>query len=88
VEAREPDCWCRLEIEGGSVRRVHVMHPNGEILFSYPPETFSPELLARMRVGQIRGCVQSSENGEMALYLKDASGRIVFSDRSPAKTAR
>jgi hypothetical protein len=80
------DCWCRLESEGGVVRRVHVMHPNGEILSSYPLETFSAELLARMRIGQIRGSVRPlPTEGEPVLALRDAAGRVVFSDRIPAK---
>ncbi len=64
------------------------MHPNGEILSSYPPETFSPDLPARMRIGQIRGCVTPSKESGQLLELRDAAGRVVFSDRSPAKTAR
>ena len=68
------------------VRRVHVMHPNGEILSSYPPDTFSSELLARMRIGQIRGCVTpSQQEGESLLELRDATGLVVFSDRIPRK---
>ena len=70
------------------VRRVHVMHPNGEILSSYPPDTFSSEHLARMRIGQIRGRVQAgSVEGEQRIELVDSAGRVVFSDRIPGKTA-
>jgi hypothetical protein len=82
VEASEADCWCRLESEGGIVRRVHVMHPNGEILSSYPPETFSSDLLARMRIGQIRGRVQAgAREGEQKIELVDSAGCVVFADR-------
>ena len=64
------------------------MHPNGEILSSYTPDTFSSELLARMRIGQIRGSVKPSPtDGEQVLELRDAAGRVVFSDRIPGKTA-
>ena len=88
MEDSEADCWCRLESEGGVVRRVHVMHPNGEILSSYPPETFSSELLARMRIGQIRGCVTPSKDGEQLLELRDPADRVVFSDRISGNPAR
>ena len=47
--SRLADLWCRVEEEAGRVRRVNVMHPNGEILFSFPPEKFEPELVGRMR---------------------------------------
>ncbi len=80
------DCWCRFESEGGVVRRVHVMHPNGEILSSYPPQTFAPDLLARMRIGQIRGRVQAGAlEGERKIELVDSAGRVVFADRISAK---
>jgi hypothetical protein len=88
VEASEADCWCRLESEGGVVRRVHVMHPNGEILSSYPPGTFSSDLLARMRIGQIRGRVQAGAiEGEQEIELVDSTGLVVFSDRISGKSA-
>ena len=62
------------------------MHPNGEILSSYPPETFAPDLLARMRIGQIRGRVQpGAVDGEQEIELVDGAGRVVFSDLIPAK---
>jgi len=81
------DCWCRFESEGGVVRRVHVMHPNGEILSSYPPQTFAPDLLARMRIGQIRGRVQPGAlEGERKIELVDSAGRVVFADRISAKS--
>ncbi len=89
MEDSGADCWCRFESEGGVVRRVHVMHPNGEILSSYPPETFAPDLLARMRIGQIRGRVQEGAlEGERKIELVDSAGRVVFADRIPGKTAR
>jgi hypothetical protein len=92
VETRDADpaadCWCRFESEGGVVRRVHVMHPNGEILSSYPPQTFAPDLLARMRIGQIRGRVQAGGlEGKQLLELVDGAGRVVFSDRISGKSA-
>jgi hypothetical protein len=62
------------------------MHPNGEILSSYPPDTFSSELLARMRIGQIRGRVQAGAlEGERKIELVDSAGRVVFADRIPGK---
>lgn len=71
--------WCRLEMEGSRVRRVNVMHPNGEILASWPPERFEPELLRRMRTGEIRATLEANE-GQETLALRDGSGRIVFSE--------
>jgi hypothetical protein len=63
------------------------MHPNGEILSSYPPETFAPDLLARMRIGQIRGRVHAGAlEGEQRIELVDSAGRVVFADRIPGKT--
>jgi hypothetical protein len=63
------------------------MHPNGEILSSYPPQTFAPDLLARMRIGQIRGRVQQGAlEGERKIELVDGAGRVVFADRIPGKT--
>ena len=63
------------------------MHPNGEILSSYPPETFAPDLLARMRIGQIRGRVQPCAlEGERKIELVDSAGRVVFADRISAKS--
>jgi hypothetical protein len=65
------------------------MHPNGEILSSYPPETFAPDLLARMRIGQIRGRVQAGAvEGEQEIELVDSTGRVVFSDLIQAKGER
>jgi len=63
------------------------MHPNGEILSSYPPQTFAPDLLARMRIGQIRGRVQPGAlEGERKIELVDSAGRVVFADRISAKS--
>jgi hypothetical protein len=63
------------------------MHPNGEILSSYPPETFAPDLVARMRIGQIRGRVQAGAlEGKQLLELVDGAGRVVFSDWISGKT--
>ena len=65
------------------------MHPNGEILSSYPPDTFDSELLARMRIGQIRGRVRAGAvEGEQLIELVDSAGHVVFSDRIPGKTTR
>jgi hypothetical protein len=74
--------WCRLEMEGSRVRRVNVMHPNGEILASWPPERFEPDLLRRMRTGEIRATFEAGE-GQEFVALRDGSGQIVFSDPVP-----
>jgi hypothetical protein len=85
----DADLWCRVEEEGGRVNRVDVMHPNGEILFSYPPERFEVALLRRMQAGQIRARLSEggSESGEV-LSLVDEGDSVVFSEEvSPRSIA-
>ena len=78
------EVWCRLETVGGRVIRVHVMHPNGEILASYPPEKFEAAVLDRMRAGQIRARVSPDPDGAgTLLVLEDVSGSVVLEDRTP-----
>ncbi len=79
--------WCRVEEEGGRVNRVDVMHPNGEILFSYLPERFELALLRRMQAGQIRACLSEagSDAGEV-LSLVDDAGDVVFSESVPSRS--
>jgi hypothetical protein len=73
--------WCRVEEEGGRVNRVDVMHPNGEILFSYPPERFEVPLLRRMQAGQIRGRLsEGASDAGAVLSLVDDAGNVVFSE--------
>ena len=73
--------WCRVEVEGGGVSRVNVMHPNGEILFSWPPDHFSPELLRRMQAGQVRASLsRAGEDGRQLLTVEDEAGRVVFEE--------
>ena len=77
--------WCRVEEEGGGVSRVNVMHPNGEILFSYPPHTFTPELLGRMRTGQIRASLShAGQDGRRLLTVEDDAGHVVFEEWIPS----
>jgi hypothetical protein len=75
----DPSLWCRLEMEGSRVRRVNVMHPNGVILASWPPERFEPDLLRRMRTGEIRATLEADAERK-TVALRDGSGRIVFSE--------
>ncbi len=73
--------WCRVEEEGGRVNRVDVMHPNGEILFSYPPERFEVALLRRMQAGQIRAHLsEGAPDAGSVLSLVDDAGGVVFSE--------
>jgi hypothetical protein len=75
------DLWCRVEEEGGRVNRVDVMHPNGEILFSYPAERFEVALLRRMQAGQIRARLSEGASGAATiLSLVDDAGNVVFSE--------
>ncbi len=78
------EAWCRIETVGNRVIRVHVMHPNGEILASYPPEKFDPAIVNRMRAGQIRARVSSDPDGAgRLLTLEELSGNVVLEDRIP-----
>lgn len=61
--------------------RVHVMHPNGEILVSYPPEHFEPGLVRRMRAGQVRALLsQGPPGGLQVLSLVDETGSLILSE--------
>jgi len=73
--SRLADLWCRVEEEAGRVRRVNVMHPNGEILFSFPPEKFEPELVRRMRTGQVRARLDEAPGSGSTLEWIDEAGR-------------
>ena len=79
--------WCRVEEENGRVDRVDVMHPNGEILFSYPPERFEVGLLRRMQAGQIRARLsESTADAGAILSLVDDAGNVVFSEGVPTRS--
>ncbi|MEO8431660.1 MAG: hypothetical protein ABI592_09150 [Acidobacteriota bacterium] len=82
-ENLEMEFWCRVETVGGRVVRVHVMHPNGEIFVSYPPERFSAAELNRMLAGQIRARVSERAEGGATVALVDLSGAVVFEERVP-----
>lgn len=70
-----------MEEERGRVNRVDVMHPNGEILFSYPPERFEVALLRRMQAGQIRARLsEEAPEAGAVLSLVDDAGNVVFSE--------
>jgi len=73
--------WCRVEEEGGAVSRVNVMHPNGEILLSYPPDHFAAELLRKMRAGQIRAALSpAGKDGRRLLTIQDEAGGVEFEE--------
>ena len=81
------EVWCRLEEQGGRVWRVHVMHPNGEILFSYPPDHFDSGLVRRMQAGQILARLSDAgPGGGQILSLADESGRVIFTENLPARS--
>jgi hypothetical protein len=64
------------------------MHPNGEILVSYPPEHFEPTLVNRMRAGQVRATLsQGSPGGPQVLSLVDESGGVILSESVSAHAA-
>lgn len=79
--------WCRVEEEGGRVSRVNVMHPNGEILFSYPPEHFEPGLVRQMQAGQVRARLSDDgRDGGQVLSLLEESGGVVYSEGVPQRS--
>jgi hypothetical protein len=79
--------WCRVEEEGGSVSRVNVMHPNGEILFSYPREYFEPGLVRRMQAGQVRARLSDcGRDGRQVLSFLDESDGVVYSEDVPLRS--
>ena len=79
--------WCRVEEESGGVRRVSVMHPNGEILFSYPPEHFEARLVRRMQAGQVRARLSDGERaGRGVLSFLDESGGVLYSEDVPLRS--
>jgi hypothetical protein len=86
-EIKDAILWCRVEEEGGRVNRVHVMHPNGEILLSYPPEHFEAGLVRRMRAGQVRARLLPEGKATTLLRIEDESGGLLHSERAdPAAT--
>jgi hypothetical protein len=79
--------WCRVEESGDEVSRVIVMHPNGEILFSYPPEHFEPRLVRAIQAGQVRARLSdSAQDGLQILALLNGSGVVVSSEEVPRRS--
>lgn len=74
--------WCRLETGGDGTRRIHVMHPSGEIRVSLSPERFDPALVRRIEVGQVRARLSDSEpDGSRLLTLEEeVSERVIFEE--------
>ena len=73
--------WCRVEESGGEVSRVIVMHPNGEILFSCPPEHFEPRIVRAIQAGQVRARLSDSGRQDFQiLTFLDGSGAVVSSE--------
>lgn len=71
--------WCRLEMEGSRIRRVNAMHADGRIVASWPPQRFDPDVLSRMRAGQVRARV-AGEPEERRIELSDESGAVLLSE--------
>lgn len=79
--------WCRVEESGGEVSRVIVMHPNGEILFSYPPEHFEPRLVRRIQAGQVRARLSDSgQHGLQILAFVNEAGVVISSGEVPRRS--
>ena len=79
--AEDEYLWCRVEEERGGASRVNIMHPDGEILFSFPPEHFEPGLVRRMQVGQVRARLsQEGQEGSPFLTFLDESGRPISAE--------
>jgi hypothetical protein len=76
------DLWCRLETECDGTRRVHVMHPSGEIQVSLSPDRFDAALVRRIEVGQVRARLSDREpDGSRLLTLEDEdSRRVIFEE--------
>ncbi len=85
MEDREDSyLWCRVEEAGGRVSRVLVMHPGGEILFSYPPEHFEPRLVRLIQAGQLRARLSDLEQHDRQLLaFIHESGVVVYSEEVP-----
>jgi hypothetical protein len=63
------------------------MHPNGEILFSYPPERFEVALLRRMQAGQVRARLsEGAPEAAAVLSLVDDAGDVVFSENVSSRS--
>jgi len=69
--------WCRVEEDDGRLTRVNVMHPNGEILFSYPPEHFEEGLLRRIWAGQVRARVAGTEEAPILEFVDETGLKIL-----------
>src|SRR5438094_29348 len=81
------EVWCRLEEQGDRIWRVHVMHPNREILFSYPPDHFYSGLVRPVHAGQILARLSDAGPGAgQFLSLADESGRVIFTESLPARS--
>ncbi|MDQ2979372.1 MAG: hypothetical protein M3R62_09130 [Acidobacteriota bacterium] len=75
--------WCRLETAGDGTRRVHVMHPSGEIQVSLSPDRLGEALVRRIEVGQVRARLSDrAPDGSRLLTLEEEeSGRVMFEAR-------
>ena len=84
ADSEDEFLWCRVEEAGGEVSRVIVMHPNGEILFSYPPEHFERRLVRAIQAGQVRARLSDSGRQDLRiLTFLDGSGAVVSSEEVP-----
>ncbi len=74
--------WCRLETGGDGTRRIHVMHPSGEIRVSFSPDRFDQALVRRIEVGQVRARFSDrAPDGSRLLTLEsEQSGGVLFEE--------
>jgi hypothetical protein len=81
------DLWCRVEEDGDCVRRINVMHPNGEILFSFLPERFDQRLIRQISAGQVRARVVDETPGtDSTLEFLDEAGQPLFRETVEARS--
>ena len=75
--------WCRLETGYDGTRRVHVMHPSGEILVSLAPDRFAPALVRWIEVGQVRARLsdRAPDRSRLLTLEEEESGRVLFEER-------
>lgn len=68
----------------GTVARIALMHPNGEIVASYPADHFEAELVRRMRTGHIQARLLPAESGgARRLVFENQGGEVVFAETLP-----
>ena len=64
--------------------RVNVMHPNGEILFSFSPEHFDAGLVRRIWSGQVRARIAGEGEASVLEFVGEAGESVLFRERVEA----